>query len=297
MLDGVQFIGGIGSAALKSKATLILPNEGTIIAQPDLYLPRLREDGNVRDMDVLVLTDDEARIAEVEGIAEDTVGTRLDNSIFGFRNGEHVKRQLEHPVLGWKALKTFVSDRYVNEDGSMDKVLFPFGVEIDRESLASHQLVIGGATFPVPSAPATLVNYASRSNTGLRAKDAEKVQEMAANIFEQVPDYADWISTGPGATQLELGRIMHSLQGPASIGRAATLVLGGAVRLEPIPIRQLLEHEAFLLRDRDPKTQENALALARVKSMAVRRGESYEEVVRLYQKWAERLLGSVTKNT
>jgi hypothetical protein len=141
------------------------------------------------------------------------------------------------------------------------------------------------------------MNYATRSISGLRAKDAEKVQRMAVNVFDQVPDFIDWITEGPGRTQLELARILHSLQGPSSFDEAQTIRLVGAVPIEPMPIRSLLRHHAFMPRDRDQETQENILAWARTKSAVLRKAESYDEIVRLYQKWAEKLFDGISKNS
>jgi hypothetical protein len=247
-------------------------------------------------MDVLVLSHNEDHIKTIETMAETIIGNELEVSVFGLRDADHIRKQLRHPVLGWKALKTFVSDRYVNEDDTMDKVVFPFSVPMDAGSMESYSLEVKGAVFPIASPPGALMNYSTRSISGLRAKDAEKVQRMAANIFNQVPDYADWIRTGPGATQLELATVLHSLQGPSSPAEATSIVLGGAVEIDPMPIRALMRHEAFMLRDRDVSTQENVLAWARIKSATLRKAESYDEVVRLYQKWAERLFDGISKN-
>jgi hypothetical protein len=297
LLDGVQLIGGIGSAALTDEASIILPDEATVIAPDGLYLPQHRADGNLRDLDVLVLSSNPGRIRMIEMMAKASIGDELEISVFGLRNAEHVEKQMAHPVLGLKALKTFVSDRYVERDGSIDKVVFPFSVPLEAAAMESYALEVKGAVFPIASPPGALMNYATRSISGLRPKDADKVEDMAANVFGKVPDYVDWIRTGPGRSQLELARVLHSLQGPSSFEQARTLTLGGAIDIVPMPIRALFEHEAFMLSDEDRRTQENALAWARVKSAVLHKAESYEEVVRLYQKWAERLFDGITKNS
>lgn len=296
LLEGVQFIGGVGSAALVHEASLILPDEAMVVAPADLYLPSKRDDGNKRDMDILVLSTDEGRVKEIEGMAKDAVDRKLHVSVFGLRQAGYVKKQLRHPVFGWKAFKTFVSDRYVGEDGSMDKVVFPFGVPMDPESMQSYHLQVGDLVVPIASPPAALMNYSTRSISGLRPKDERKVQQMATNIFAKVPDYTDWIETGPGASQVKLAQALHSLRGPSSFEKAQALILGGAVKIDPVPIRALMRHETFLLRDRNAGTQQKALAWARIKSAGLGKAESYDEVVRLYQKWAERLFGSISKN-
>lgn len=296
LLENVQFIGGIGSAAMVNNGTLILPDDRTIVAPNDLYLPRERDDGNVRDMDVLVLSDDDDVIAEVEGMAEETVDGKLHVSIFGLRSISHVRKQLQHPLFGIKALKTFVSDRYIDEDGNIEKVLFPFGLPMDKEAMETYWLEAGQMQIPVASPPAALMNYSTRSISGLRPKDEAKVQKMAGNIFTKVPDYSDWIESGPGMSQLQLAQVLHSLRGPSNHDRAEPLSIGGVISVDPLPIRALFEHEAFLLREEDSELQQKVMAWARIKSAVLAKAESNGEIVRLYQKWAERIFDSISKN-
>ncbi|HYH36563.1 MAG TPA: hypothetical protein VD706_03625, partial [Candidatus Saccharimonadales bacterium] len=196
LLDEVQFIGGIGSAALADEATVIRPEEGIVVAPEGLHLPSRRDDGNKRDMDVLVLSTDRGRIDEVEGMAEEAVGDQLEISVFGLKDGTHVEKQLRHPVFGWKALKTFTGDRYVSEfagETFMEKVLFPFAVPIPAESMDSGRLEVDGVWLPIATPPGALMNYVTRSVSGIRAKDADKLERMASNVFGQVPDYVDWV--------------------------------------------------------------------------------------------------------
>lgn len=295
LLDDVQFIGGIGAAALVHESSVILPDEKRIVAPADLYLPVRRHDGNLRDMDVLVLSPNEAHVDRVEHMAEKKIDGQLEVSAFGFHTEFHTEQQMLQPY-GWKSLKTFVSDRYVAHDGHVDKALFPFSVPINPKSLDSWSLEVGDTEFPVAGPATSVLNYLNRSISGLRAKDVEKVQAMATNVFTKAPELIDWIVDGPGRSELELGRLLHSLQGPANYAQAETLTIAGAVELKPLPIRSLMEHQAFMMHHADSKTQENILAWARLKSMVLRKAESYEQVVSLYQKYAERIFDGINKN-
>jgi hypothetical protein len=178
----VQLMGGIGSAALKHPGTVILLDERRIVTAGSFLtdessrqdLSPIRPNGTLRDMDALVLSDDYEVIDEVETIAEETIGDQLDISIFSLRPGSYLEEQVAQP-FGIKALKTFVSDRYVREDGGRDKALFPFAVEIDPEVLEDWSLEIGNDVFPVANPASAILNYLTRSITGLRHKDLAKV--------------------------------------------------------------------------------------------------------------------------
>ncbi|HVV66576.1 MAG TPA: hypothetical protein VHB72_00700 [Candidatus Saccharimonadales bacterium] len=294
LLDSVQFIGGIGTAALAQEATIILPEEKRIVAPADLYLSRLRPDGNVRDVDSLVLSSDESLIAQVDTIAEETVGAQLENSTFGFRDAMHLQAQRENP-FGFSAWKTFVGDRYAWPSGEVDKGLFPFSVPMHPDSLESWHLEIGDEEYPVANPATSILNYLTRSISGLRPKDAVKIQGVAANIFGKAPELIDWTLDGPGQSQLELGKVLHTLREPAN--HAGILVVGGAIELHPLPIRSLMDHPAFMLHEYDTRTQEHILAISKVKAMALHEAESQEAIVTLFQRYAERMLGTIIKNS
>lgn len=326
LLDLIQVIGGVGSAALANPASEILPDEELIVAPSGMYLPSERIDGNKRDLDVLVLSEDPELIGKVEAIAEETVEDKLEISVFGLREAGYVRRQLRHP---WriKAFKTFSADRFVSDDQAMAedilpldipeygddsdsvlaKVAFPFGVWMHPEAMASYRTLVGDLSVPTPHPAGAIMNYKTRSLSFARWKDHYAIEEgkevegkvprMERNTFRQVPDFVDWIKSGPGATLLDLAVVFHSLQGPSDFRKAQPHVMGdGAIMIEPIPIRALMRHPAFMLRDRDPRQQENILAWARVKSMALRKAESYPEVVRLFQKYGEKLVDGIVKN-
>lgn len=294
LLASVQFIGGIGTAALAHEATIILPEEKRIVAPADLYLPRLRPDGNVRDVDLLVLSSDASLIAQVDAIAEQAVGEKLENSTFGFRDAAHSQDQRENP-FGFSAWKTFVGDRYEWPNGKVDKTLFPFSVPMHPDSLESWSLEIGDQEYPVANPATSTLNYLTRSISGLRPKDAVKIQSVAANVFGKAPELIEWTVDGPGQSQLELGKVLHSLREPAR--RAGILVVGGTLHLHPLPAHSLIDHPAFMLHEYDIRTQRRILAISRAKAMTLHKAESQEAVVTLFQRYAEQMLGTIVKNS
>lgn len=300
-LPPVQLMGGIGSAALKHKDTVILPSEQRIVTsrsftQENPDLSRYRQNNTLRDVDALVLSDDEAKVQAVERLAEEAIGDQLDISIFRLISSEQLDRQRTAP-FGFQALKTFVSDRYVYKDGRMDKALFPFAVPIDPAVMDSWNLEVDGQEFPVVNPATSVLNYLTRSISGLRPKDHEKVQKIAGLVFRKAPELADWAVDGPGKSHIEFASILQTLRhGAASVRSKPALRVGEVLEIPTQSIRDLYNHEAFLLRDADSRVQRKAISIALLKSRGLGWGESKEGLVRVFQKFVEGRLGTIIKN-
>ncbi len=195
-------------------------------------------------------------------------------------------------------MKTFLSDRYMSDDASGVgmKALFPFCAPIDKQALETWNLQIGDTiSIPVPHPGASLINYVTRSISGLRPKDAVKVEEMASVVFEKQPEVADWIADGPGSSQLELARILQGLHQP-HWGQEA-LVLGNKITISPYTKSELLDHDGFMLSDATSDVQINALRLARAKARALHTFENNPRIVKLWQRFVESHADSLVKNT
>jgi hypothetical protein len=199
----VQLFGGVGSAALLDPATVIKGDERLIIAPPDLSLPNYRDDGNKRDLETFVQSSSKVDSAMVDTCAKKLIGDRLDPETFEFRDIAWLDNLAAHP-FGLKALgKAFLSDRYMpantvwSETGPEPiRGLFPFSATIDNEALQTWTLQIGeDLEIPVPAPGATVINYLTRSISGLRGKDAKKVQKMATAVFEKEPETAQAVAS------------------------------------------------------------------------------------------------------
>jgi len=299
-------MGGIASAAIQHPGTEIRVDEHLIVTSPDFLtskasrqaLQPVRENGTLRDMDALVLSTDPDEIAAIETAAGTTIGDRLEISVFGLHKAAQLREQVANP-FGWQALKTFVSDRYVDVDydGAVFKALFPFAVEVPTEALETYSLEVGREVFPVANPAAAILNYWTRSISGLRPKDADKIQAVAANVFAKAPELVEWMVDGPGQSQMELAAILHTLRRANSQPRSSReLTVGGAVRVQAGSVRDLADNPAFLLPNADPNTRDGVLALAILKSRGLGIPESNETIVRLYQRFAEQRLATITKN-
>lgn len=288
-LPDVQIIGGIGAVALSHPDTVIDVQTKTLIAPDSLVMPSRRPDGSLRDIDVLVLSSNRDDIKDVESIVTSVVGKELEASVFGMRSADILKKQLSRP-LGFTVFKTFLSDRYESED-SYIKSLFPFAVEMNPESLETWTMSLRGITLPIPNPAMSLINYTNRSISGLRPKDAEKVEQMAKMTFDRAPSLREWAIDGPGSSQVELSHLLEQLT-PRKVHRPIFQEKKGNLTRE-----QLMMHEAFLLSGRSEYVQRSALAVAAFKAHGLAFFESHPAVVSLWRKIGERNLEFIVKNT
>jgi hypothetical protein len=251
-LPPVQIIGGNGSAALLNPDTVIDLAARTIETPSACDLPSRRPDGSLRDMDTLVLSSDRGRIDSVEAVAEEAIGEGLKISVFGLKTVAELERQQRRPIRSTALV--FVGDRYVEttytETGALDtadgfKALFPFKAPIGADTLHTFHLVTPGrVTVPTAHPGATILNYLTRSISGVRAKDVEKVRRICQHVLSRYPDLREWIHDGPGRDSLDLARVLHTLREPAGAGRV--LRLGDHLEIVPYGAAELAEHEGFM---------------------------------------------------
>ncbi|MGV9001855.1 MAG: hypothetical protein ACOH18_02775 [Candidatus Saccharimonadaceae bacterium] len=294
--NDVQIMGGLGTAALLQAGVEIHYDTKEVITADDFYLSARREDGSKRDVDVLVLSSDPTRIAEVEAELQQTVGKALERSVFGIRPHTSLQKQLASPQ-GFRVFRTFVSDRYEAESfstGSYVKALFPFSVPIDPEALESWTLVTGEdeTRIPIPHPGTTILNYTNRSISGLRPRDTEKIAKAAGNIFKQAPEIKDWIIDGPGKSQLELSTMVASLRqsNPTSISLVEGLLVNTLGRQE------LIEHPAFMVPESSEQIKHAIVARAAFKANGLHFFESNSVVVMLWRQFGERRAEAIVKN-
>ncbi len=291
----IQLIGGVGSTALAHPELQINTSARTISAPEDLYLPQFRDDGTRRDLDVLVLSTDKGEIQEVEEFAKQVVGEELEISVFGLKKVDQLKKQKESP-FGVSAMKTFLSDRYLTaKDGDQAKAykaLFPFEVPFNVSALETWNLQVGDVALPVPHPGMSIANYYTRSISGLRPKDADKVSAMAGNIFDKSPLVFMWLVEGDGAPFLGLAGALHTIREPAKGGQQ--LDIGGAITLTPGNYKELINNPAFSMASSDVAGA--TLTIARAKARALHALEKQAKLVTMWQSGIEQKAGFFIKN-
>lgn len=285
-LPSLQIIGGNGSAALLHRDTSIDLSARTIDAPASCDLPRLRADGSVRDLDLLVLSSCHEHLDVVQGLAESAIGGRLQVSVFGLKCPDELIRQRQQPLRSTACV--FLGDRYVDvaaNTGSTGgfKALYPFATPMAIDALDSFQLTIGDREpFPTSHPGATILNYLTRSISGLRAKDEAKVRRMSQQVLSGCPELSAWIHDGPGQPTLELARLIQTLGEPRR--NPQPLSLGDALRVEPYRLDDLVTHPGFMASHLSPWRQRAVLELAHAKAQLLRAVESRPGVVSFWQK-------------
>ncbi len=299
----VQIMGGNGSAALTSAKTEIDLDTGVIYAPEDCNLSVIRENGTLRDVDVLVKSVDEGVIEEVDSILEETVGDRLKRSVFGLKPLIDMDEQLRRPVHSTAFVQ--LGDRYV--EGEVDengifridvgyKSLFPFSAEISDEVLETFLLFTGNAGMATPTSHpgATILNYVSRSISGVRPKDTEKLIKIVDNLLPRYPELKDWIIDGPGKENFELARVLHTLR---ISGRSPkTLHLGNNLDIVPYSLGELQEHDLFMASNLSERAQKRVIRAAHAKSRLIHFGESQQWIVKWWQEVAEERIKGIVHN-
>jgi len=257
-------------------------------------LPQFRDDGNRRDLDVLVKTTDPHSISRVEEIGNDLIGDELELSIFGLIPMAELQKQRRQPIRN--VCERFTADRYaIESDGRLTKVvkaLFPFAVGMHLDSLETWQLFIGADDpnpTPLPHPGATILNYATRSISGVRPKDAKKLGILSNNVLQNAPEIKDWVMDGPGRSQVELARVLWSLR---SLGAMA---IGDHLLIKACR-ENLEEHRFFMFPKAMPIIKSGILDLTKMKARGVHFSESSPAVVTLWQRHAEKHAGKLVKN-
>jgi hypothetical protein len=297
----VQLLGGIGSVALLHPSSVIDMADKRIVAPADLALSNYRDDGNLRDIETLVLSTRKEDVMLVAKIALATIGNLLITETFDIKDDERITKLAASP-LSIPALKMVLSDRYMPANTVLSsggpeprRILLPFSAPIEAAALETWTLQVGDSLeIPVPHPGATIINYLTRSISGLRTKDKDKVQKMATAVFGRAPEIVDWIVDGPGEKQFELAQIFHTLR--ESKRHPRDLRIGGQLTVSPLPLAELSEHRAFMFPDADPRTIRNLLSIARRKSRLLHLAESNPRVVTTFQRMVEPAIGSLVHN-
>lgn len=305
----VQIIGGTGSAALAANGVTIVTDEQLVIAPEGFSIPQFREDGNKRDVDVLVVSDRQHHIDVISSMLKACVGNRLKRSVFGLHQMSDLDSATRHPL--WQTTRAWLSDRYVVSSGGSivdaKKAIFPFAVNFDPSVLQTWRLQIGSDTnhtTPIPHPGATLTNYLTRSISGLRPKDEAKVlgnkkqPGIAANVLGD-PELAQWVLDGPGKSLVKLAKVLHGIRQMQDVESLASLRLTELVTLKPFTLKSLENDPIFMFYTEEeqlPYRSQIILNTAHRKARMLHLAETNPTVVRLWQKGIEPFIGRIVKN-
>ena len=170
-------VGGLGLHAVTNAAKIDWDNH-VVCLPDDVDLPRLRDNGTVRDLDTLVQSTDKVVVKGCQQEMTDAIGDKLVISTFGLN--PYAKNR--------RGIFDFVGDRYVAVEGEEESRLYwrlgGIETEIPLSSLDQWLVKRDGETVCAILNPiAQLGAYGCRSITGWRPKDKEKVEELVNVIM------------------------------------------------------------------------------------------------------------------
>lgn len=299
--EGIKFqiMGGIGSVVLAGEFVPV-GQDRTIHTRDKIHLSQFRDNGSKRDVDVLVLSDDEAETKRVEEIADEVIGDGLKLSIFGLKTYWDLAKQRRQPTRS--LTRVFLADRYKGSHpaAGCHKSLFPFIAPIDPEAMETWYVPVqhGGANtlVPIPHPGATILNYATRSVSGIRPKDRKKLDSISTNIHQNFPGIRTWIHDGPGRDQLLFARMIHSLRQPVG-NQSQNLTIGNIVDEPTVDLESILRDSNYSMVSGLPASLRRIILHAtRAKAQVVHWGESKEELVTVFQNVLEDKFDKIVKN-
>ncbi|HSX45019.1 MAG TPA: hypothetical protein VLF39_02840 [Candidatus Saccharimonadales bacterium] len=181
-IDDYYVVGGMALQPLTSGDFEMDHDNHTIVAHSGIELPIRRDNGTRRDIDILVLTNDQDRINEARQSVEEVVNGELKVSVFGVERHE----KLASSAGRVKRLFTdFLSHRTVDENGVHRYVLGPIEQEVPAETYEPWHLVTPkGEQLQVMHPVGQIDCYDMRSISGSRHKDNDKMDHVRNNVFK-----------------------------------------------------------------------------------------------------------------
>lgn len=161
----------IGGTSMGAHAE-IAPGITRLQAEDDQSV--VRDNGTLRDIDIIVPTADRGVFDLVTKSARDLAANRMKVSTFCL-SPAHRPRSMAH-------LTRWVSRRVVQEDGTIHHELYPFSAPLP-DGVFSHTLQFpDGNTAPTMDPLYANLSYRLRSIGGLRPRDADKVRIHAERL-------------------------------------------------------------------------------------------------------------------
>jgi len=301
----MQIIGGIGAAA--SRCSLAEFDSGSnTISSPGLFLPQIRDNGSMRDVDVLTLSRNQETIQAVKNIFEETInnaGKKLEVHVFGLKSEEEIRKMQDKP-FSTSALIQVVSDRYIigQEDDKKGyyKAVFPFGVLAPSDSLETWYVddKKNGAVFPVSHPARTVTDNLTRSIAGVRHKYDEIIPGIVDNMLNKDPELINWMLDGPGSGMIALAGVLRTLGWKKFRNEVRPIILSNVKDIKIIPpnFQTLIDDPSFLLREASEDVKYWALRVSRLKT-AYLFGPAERHVQDIWERYnLERFFGKIVGN-
>lgn len=243
-------LGGIATAALAEPTSFIDSEENQIFCTDTGDIPTIRDGGTKRDIDILVgdvLDKETARM--IKATVEEAVDDALEVSVFGFGIYEPTISPAKAAKLagsGWTSRRT------IDPSGVIRLELFPLTREIDPVVFEPWTLITPNQDKVSVMHPAAhVLNYATRSISGVRNKDREKLAQATEQVLEN-GRFIDDIVGGKLTTLAEFSVMLDWLRqgklqpGSPYIRPEATAIDLSVARAKAILLREAESHPAVV---------------------------------------------------
>ncbi len=185
-------LGGIATGALTSYQTEIDFGSKYIYSTYDGSIPVYKPNGSARDIDILiadVLPINKAKL--IKSTVDELIDHRMPVSVFGL--------DVHNPTITRSSARTlnakeWLSKRTIDNNHNLRLELYPAIVDLNQKILEPWTLVTPkGDKLNVMHPGAHLLNYATRSISGIRHKDKQKLALAAKNIlsYSEINDELD----------------------------------------------------------------------------------------------------------
>ncbi len=178
-------VGGVVSNILADNRTVYdVPNR-LVLPDRSLELSNYRDDGSLRDIDVLILKKISTNhLKYIEKVVLESIDGLLVPSVFGLNEYNPNRNRFKANLLDW------VSKRTIDENGVLSYELFPLSQRVDRKSYEPwhFQTKPSQPMLPMLHPVGHLTAYSIRSISGLRPKDQQKVDRMRQNLYDAAPE-------------------------------------------------------------------------------------------------------------
>jgi hypothetical protein len=271
-----QWLGGAASKSLLDPGVTIDESAREIRLPGDFWVDQFRKPPNNSgvDFDGLSRSTCDDIVTKLAEIGDRTVGDAMKMHFFKIHDRREVSDMVAHP-FGRSARYMSTADRFVTADkngmaigDSYMKVCFPFGVDAPIETMETWQLLVGDRPpIPTPHPAMMIVNNLTRSIAGPRAKYKDKNGLMLSHVRRSMPGVNEYLIDGPGQSHLQLASIFRTM-GSHTIP-AKPIIIDRYVVQPALTMRDIRNHEAFLLRNEPADLQRRVLALTKVRALIV----------------------------
>jgi hypothetical protein len=168
----------------------ISPALKLVTAGSDTDTTLRRENGTLRDADILILSSEPDVVAEAEALAKTASMGELSVSAFGFEKRKYYETSLRR--AGAVALHYYTSTREQDENGTVYHRMYPFEAAIPNNALAGWQMELPQdlGVISIIDPRYHLMSYAVRSVGGLRPKDSTKYHQAKSQVDAAFADIA-----------------------------------------------------------------------------------------------------------